>query len=362
MNVVQAFRLALGHMVDLLFRPFALRKWLALGFIALIAYVGTGYGAGDSSCGVGNPSASHQQKVEKSSPLAFPGESGSFSDQHRSALASDESFSDALTRALFGWRVLRWIIPVAMALIGLGLLILWLSSMFGFVYVHNISTDSYGIRDPFGRLKRLGRSYFLWQLAFIAAVLLIVTAFWGLERWGVPSSFVLAVISGAVMLCLMITAILAQDFVVPTMYIKGTGVVEAWRTVLPILRANVGQIVLYFLSLLVMDLISVIFALIVLALLAIIFVIPVAILGAIGYAIHHAVGHSATRGLVIGGLALVPVLVFALIWFAVSALQPIFVIRRAFSMILLGQADPSLAAVPVRTSQSSHPECQGCQG
>ncbi len=55
MDVTKAIEPAFQHMVRVLFRPFVFRKWIALGFIALIAYGGSVHGGGG---GGGSPTPS----------------------------------------------------------------------------------------------------------------------------------------------------------------------------------------------------------------------------------------------------------------------------------------------------------------
>jgi len=330
MNVGGAITPAIEHTGRVLFRPFALRKWLALGLVSVLAEAGGGGGGGGGS--------------------NFPS-----SDWPRAGEAS---------RMMVGWIVEHIVlIVVGCALLFLiGLALTWLGSVFRFVYLNQIARDPYAIRAPFGRFIGLGTSYFLWQLAFGLALLLTVGVLIVLPilavflRAGGASSdvapviaIIWAVIVGTVViLCSCVIDIFARDFVVTAMFVRGVKIIEGWRIVLPILRANVGQSVLYLLMLIVIAIAVGIGAVIVVLAVGIGFLIVGGLFALIGYAIYSAGGLSA---LLIGYIVLMGLaLLLAFVYVVNCAVQPFVVFRRTFALVVLGQAEPSLATVPTRLS------------
>lgn len=379
MDVIKAIQLSFDHMISTLTKPFVLRKWLAWGFIALIAYSGSvsSFHSNDSS------SSYEQESGSKSSLIAPLARHESLASGYHMALASTDSsrffkpsssdhfpfpyFLQEVKSLLSVW--FWWVIAGVLALLAWAFLMLWLSSVFNFIYVHDISTDSYLILESFHRLKSLGNSYFLWQLAFGSISILIVACTLGMAYWNTVSGSLhgvseilgtdgLVVVSVLLLFCACIIQILARDFVVPVMYVRGMKVLEAWRTVLPILRANAGQTMLYMLFLMVIAIVSAIYFLIALIAMVIVFLVLGAVLAAIGFGIYHAMGNSVPMGLAVVGGIVAAAFFLAFILLTSAAMQPVCVFWRVFSMILLGQADPSLAAIQIPRTVGSAPEGQ----
>jgi hypothetical protein len=337
MNVGGAITPAIEHTGRVLFRPFALRKWLALGLVSILAEAGGGGGGG-----------------------------GDFS-------SSDWSRTGDASRMMVEWIVghILLIVVGCAALFVIGLALMWLGSVLKFVYLNQITRDPYAIRAPFGRFIGLGTSYFLWQLAFGLALLLAIGTLVVLPilavflRPGGASAYVAPVIAiiwavivgGVLIVCWCVIDIFARDFAVTAMFVRGVGIMEGWRTVLPILRANVGQSVLYLLMLIVIAIAVGIGSVIVVLVVAVGFLIPGGLLALIGYAIYSAGGFSA---LLIGYIVLMGLaLLCAFIYIANCAVQPFMVFRRTFALVVLGQAEPSLATVPVSTRSAGYPPPPG---
>lgn len=328
MNVGEAITPAMTHTSHVLFRPFALRKWLALGFVSMLA---TG-GGGSSGGGGGN----------------------NWPSDHSGVNAGE-----------IGRNVLNWITGhialIALAgilLLALSLVLLWLGSVFKFVYLNQITRNPTAIREPFHQFRGLGTSFFLWELAFSLVVTLVAVALIGLPlamafltKADIATKVIAvawAVIVGlATMIFASATHIFARDFVLATMFVRGVKVLEAWSVVMPILRANVGQCVLYLLLLIVISFVTSIGTFIILACVMIAFLIPAGLLALIGWAIWAASGQHLSPVL-IGYAATVGIpLLLAFSYALTCAIQPLYVFRRAYALVVLGQADPSLATVPI---------------
>ena len=327
MDIGSAIEPAFKHMANMLFRPFVLRMWLSLGFISIMCG-----GAGSGNIRI--PDFSNWSNSDKTRHEFLP---------------SGSPFPEI--------SVLLLVILGAVIVLAIALLFGWLASVFQFVYVDDIVRKSGAIKEPFARLKKLGTSYFLWNLAFGLIFLLALGILVGLPLMAVfiPEgvgmgakvvAVVWAVIIGIALIILMsIIDIFARDFVVTAMYVRGIRVMEGWRTVLPILKANAGQVVLYILLLIAFAIASGIFGLVVFLASALLFAIPVGILALLGYLIGLAL-HLTWTPLVIGiVVALGLPVFFAFIYFVQCAVQPAMIFRRAFPLVALGQADPSLVTI-----------------
>ena len=329
MEVGNAIAPAFQHMVRVLFKPFELKKWLALGFITLLASSGGGGG----NYNFGNWGGRDSD---------VPGR-----------------LSDITSWLLHYWPLLAL---GALVIVVLSLILTWLASVFHMIYIDDITRSSGAIREPFARLKGIGTSYFLWRLAFGLTVLVLLVTLIGLPLvWvfllargtGTEAKIAAVVLAVCIGISLIILSIIidtfARDFVAPAMYVRGVGVIAGWRIVLPILRANVGQVVLYLLLLIALSIGVGLFALLVTVILALIILLPVGGLAFLGYLIGKAAGLTwtipviatvATFGLIVG---------LGFVYLTNCALQPASAFLRAFSLVVLGQADPSLVTVPTGT-------------
>lgn len=332
MNIGDAITPALTHTSRVLFRPFALRKWLAMGLVSMLAGVGGG-GNGHSNW-----------PTDKSGDM------------------------DDIGRSAGAWIMehLALIVVAAILLFAVSLVFAWLGSVFKFVYLNQITRNPTAIREPFVRFIGAGTSYFLWEIVFSLVVTLAVVVLIALPvvlAFIAETSLVVriiavawAVIVGlAIIVFASVTQIFARDFVLSTMFARGVKVMQAWRTVIAIIRANAGQSVLYLLLLMVISLVSTIGTFIALAFVGLAFLIPGGVLAVIGWAIWAAsgqhwspvlIGYAATMGLA---------LVLAFSYTLVCALQPFLVFRRAYALVVLGQADPSLATIPIPPATSPRP-------
>ena len=322
MDVGAAFGPACEHTVRVLFRPFVFGKWLALGFVSLLSYGGMNFHANFPGPGGGTPSR--------------PGAESEWILQH-----------------------LPLVIAGLLAVLAIIVLLAWLSSVLSLVYVDQITRSSAAIREPFARLKGLGKSFLLWQLGFVLAILIlggllalpIVWAF-SLPAGASIAIKILVVVAAVVigiplLILMMLVALFARDFVVPTMYARGVKVIEAWRVVLGVIRTNAGQTALYALCLIPINLGMLLASVVVLVVLAVVFAIPVGLLALGSYLIWQA-AHLTWTTLTIGVVvALAVMVVAALTYVGQCVLQPAIVFRRAFALAMIGQADESLVTIPI---------------
>ena len=328
MDVSRAFAPAFSHTMRVLFRPFGLKKWLALGIVSLL---GGGTGGGSN---IGVPYSGEEESVP-------PG-----------------------TDAAIAWvqAHLAMILAGVAALVVLGLLLLWISCVFQFVYVNQVARDPRAIREPFARLKGLATSYFLWQIGFgaiVAAaigVLIALPVVWTFV-WsggvGTPAKVICvawAAMAGiGVFIIGSVACLLAGDFVIPAMYVRNTKVIEGWKRVLRIVRANAGQTVLYLLLRIVIEIGVGVVGIVALIAVVLAFVIPVGAMVLVGFGIWKVSAQSWTPVL-IGYTAAMSVVAGAAFSYALlCAIQPGLVFRRTYSLVVLGQADASVMTVPPAT-------------
>lgn len=333
MNVGAAITPAVNHTARLLFRPFGLRNWLALGFVSLFAECGGGGGGGFNNY---SPSKDfHKPEMDQFSQWMM---------QHMLLL-------------ILGFIVL-FVIGIALQ---------WIGSVLKFVYVNQIIRDPKAIREPFARFLGLGTSYFLWELAlglvilFTIAILIGVPAallfplFHTMTAIAILGIVFLIILLVILVITAAIISVIARDFVLTTMFVRNIKVIEAWHIVLPIVRANAGQTALYILLLIAYAVVAAIGGMFVVMAVMILFLIPGGLLALIGYGIYSMSGSVWSAPLIAYAALFGTALFLAFVYVAECSMQPFIVFRRAFALVVLGQADQSLVTVPIFSYQGPTP-------
>ena len=201
---------ALDRVKRMLFRPFDLGKWFVIGFCA-------GWPAW------ANPAAA-------STAATIPGGGGRRAAQH--------SFREFMDQAMhFVMQNLYWIIPVAAALMVLGLawgmLLTWLNSRGKFMFLHCVALDRAEVNRPWREFVREGNSLFWFRfvlgliemclfLPLLGGILFIVG--WMLycgkaEAGGIVLAVGLGLAFLALAVCFGLIRKFTMDFVVPIMFL-----------------------------------------------------------------------------------------------------------------------------------------------
>ncbi|HET6456751.1 MAG TPA: hypothetical protein VFI02_20305 [Armatimonadota bacterium] len=326
MDVGNGIQPAWENMVRVLFRPFLLRKWLSLGFISLIAYGLSGGGGG----------------------FNVPGNYGG--NQHPNWPGHNP------------WPEIMHFLPLIIlgfiVLIAIGLLVSWIGSVLHFIYVDNLVRNSGAISEPWGRLRSQGTSYFLWRLAFglIYMLMLLVVIgtplIWAfaIARGGDTAFKVLAVVWAIMagvplIVAAAIVDLFVRDFVTTVMYARGVRVMEAWGIAWPIIKENAGQIALYILILIAVAIVIGIFGLVVALLCMLVVGIPVGILAAVVILAGKAMGLTWTVPVIAVAATFGCIVLVGWVYLAQCAIQPALAFRRSYALVVMGQADPSLATI-----------------
>jgi hypothetical protein len=150
-----------------LFRPFNLKKWLILAFIALLA------GAiSSANFNLNLPSSNNHRFSNRHETASSKKFSGTPQNLNTHTVNSKAEFKNFLRK--FKTWPLNFIVLVA-ALFFLGFLIffVWLHSRFCFIFIENIVTNDISIIEPFRRHKKIADSYFVFNLGLILFYLLI---------------------------------------------------------------------------------------------------------------------------------------------------------------------------------------------
>jgi hypothetical protein len=241
-SVVDPVSMALERVKTILFRPFDLGKWFTIGFCAWLAELGKKGGGGSGGGGGGGGS----------------GPQGA-ADIGREITRAAEDATDFVAANL------DWIIPVAIGIlvviVGLWLLVMWLSSRGRFMFLDCIAHNKAEVKNPWNQFRDHGNRLFGFRIAlgvigFLTGILFLVLC--GIVIFLAATSFgwnVLS-ISGivacgllffATMIVFGLIAKFTTDFAVPIMYLHTSSPVEAWRALLDVLTINKARFFLYIL-------------------------------------------------------------------------------------------------------------------
>lgn len=227
----QPLERAFDRMRRLLFEPFDLVMWMVLGFSAWLAHLGGGNGGGGGNFRGG------------------PSEVGQ---------ACEKAVSSFFESALI-FLLVMVVIAIVAAIVAL---VLWLSSRGKFIYLDNVVHSRAEISDPWRRFKALGNSLFLWRAGFVGVILAVVLLgalipaipavllsggslgdlnLFAMTSWGV--------FFGLVIFCVAIislyVSLFLDAFVVPIMYRFDLKATEAWKHLVPWIKARPGHFILY---------------------------------------------------------------------------------------------------------------------
>src|SRR5579884_402977 len=220
------------------FRPFDLGKWLTIGFCAFLANFAGG--------GVNMPSFNFNYRTSAGAPSGK-----TFAQDLRSAI---EWMQANLTLLLVVGSV------VLLLSIALGAVFTWLGSRGQFMFIDNIVRNRAAVVAPWNKYCREGNSLFLSRFLLALPVLVAIFAVPVLalylalpdiqnQTFGSAAKIGLAVlIIGFLVIVLVswLVTLCLNDFVVPIMFVRRIGVIEACRVFLDeMLAGHIGTLVLY---------------------------------------------------------------------------------------------------------------------
>ncbi len=235
---VEAVTPAVEHLKKSLFQPFRWRLWWRLSLLGLITgEFGMGSGGGSNL----------------NIPSDFPRDS-------KKDLLQFFAGGPDVGRFVSQW--LPWIVLGVAVLVVLGVLWIYVSSVFRFVLLDTVLHGRCELRAGWRRWQQQGWSFFWWQIGVTLVVLLILGVVVGVPlligaALGVfqnpKEHLALAILGGmglffavfAVLVLNMLVWLFSKDFVLPIMALEGTGAVEGWRRFTPLLKAEKGAYAVY---------------------------------------------------------------------------------------------------------------------
>lgn len=204
-----------NRMTNALFKPFDLGKWFIIGFTTFLADLTDWHGGSGGGGGKGKGRADLDDLVE------FPHNAWNWLMDHP------------------GWFTL--IIAGIIFLIGVIILLTWLSSRGKFMFLDNAVHNRAMVTQPWREYKRHGNSLFIWRFFFgllclTLFILIMIQVFYliiDINESGFMSQLLpvigYAIIIFAVMLITGYISLFLTDFVVPIMYINNISAIKAWQ-------------------------------------------------------------------------------------------------------------------------------------
>lgn len=223
---------AYSRMKNILFKPFNIGKWFALGFTAFLAdLIDTPGGGGGGKFEDGD--------FNWDDVYNFPSIAMDWLDTHPFWMAV--------------------IIAGIVVLIVLYVVFTWLSSRGMFMFLDNVVHNRTLIEKPWREFKNHGNSLFLWRLAFgvisftvlIAFVITVFLIFTNIYISEDDVTTQILLIAGTILIGFMLfvlavfISIFLENFVVPIMYKSNLSVTQAWRKFLGLFSKNSGYFILY---------------------------------------------------------------------------------------------------------------------
>jgi len=296
------------RMKGLLLRPFDLGTWFVLGFAAWLANL----------AGSGGSGATSRWNV---------GDEVRHGDWEGVA---EHTFGGVREWLQSGFE-LAMVFTIAVFVLLLMVLVLWVSSRGQFIWLDNLIEGRPAIREPWTRWRHLGDSFFLWRLAFVLIVMVvmiplalgsgIVGVLIGSDAPG-PVSALFAVVFGALFFLILIAAVLidfwAENYVTIIMRRQDLGVLAAWRVFLHHLQRQPGHFVL---------------------------------VGLFRLLLWLGVGAVILVASVVS--CCLVAMVLAIPYLGTVLLLPVYASFRYFDLAWLGQIDPELATLPPRPPAGS---------
>lgn len=233
-SVLDPISPAIERVRTILFEPFDLGKWCVIGFCAWLAQLGSGSGGG------GGNRAQY--------------------DAHR------ENIRHEMEHAWeYAANNLHWIVPVAVGvavlIIGLWLLMLWLSSRGRFMFLYCVAQNKAEVTYPWRRFR--GHANNLFAFRAIVGLISLGAAIVPFVIGGIvvsvsttamgfnPLAILSLVIAGVYLLMILIVSgvigMFTRDFVVPIMYLRAITATQAWQILLDVLAVNKARFFLYIL-------------------------------------------------------------------------------------------------------------------
>jgi hypothetical protein len=154
------------------------------------------------------------------------------------------------------------IAAVVVVILALFVLLMWIRARGKFMFLEGVAYDRAAVTEPWKRLRPLANAFFRFDLVltvlmFASLIVVVVGGFLvalpdiRAERFG--GGALAAIIGGGLLLLVVVIGFgvlhaIAEDFLIPIMYLRGTSIGPAWRDFRAnIVPGHVGSLVVFYL-------------------------------------------------------------------------------------------------------------------
>lgn len=224
-NFTETINASLEWTATMLFRPFRIKKWLILTFIAFMA------GSLFASCNANIPGNNGKKKTDSAETAGLQ---SAAKPQNQSSPVQDKDKSINPLGSFF--------LVTGVILLGLTILILffWLYSRFSFVFLENLARNDASIKIPFKSNREIGNSFFALNLVFSLIFLVLAGAFIFLflllksSLFGIIAWIILLLIA---LFTVVIITVIIRDFTLVIMFRDRSNFVPAFRKSIEIISS-----------------------------------------------------------------------------------------------------------------------------
>ena len=237
----------------------------------------------------------------------------------------------------------------------LAFVFLYINSVFRFILFDSVLRRQCSIGEGWGKWRRAGGRFFLWQIVFLIATWLFLAVLVGLplalafaaERTANLREHVGRLIVGVILLVGLflvfalvaaVVQVLARDFLVPIMALEDLGFADGWHRLRAIIRPEKGRFAVYLLLKLVLS----IAAAILFGIIAIIPTLFVAVPGVVAVLAGYAVGLGWNVTTISLAIIFGTLLLLLLIYLIALVCVPATVFFPAYAMYFLASRYPNL--------------------
>ena len=235
----------------------------------------------------------------------------------------------------------------------LSAILIYIHSVFRFVLFDSVLTERVRIREGWRRWQRPGGRFFLWQIGYSAVLLVLLAMVVGLPllyawrrgmfsdagaHWGwlLAGGLLMFFLAGILILAALLVATLTKDFVVPLMALEELSALDAWRRLLPMLRAEKGPYAGYIGMKIVMAMASAIIFGILSIFALLIALIPLVILGMVVGVSAAALGLTWNPLTIVLAVLVGAALLFGLFWVVALVSVPSVVFFQSYTLHFFG--------------------------
>jgi len=255
-------RLSFNRTVEILFRPFSIKKWLKLIFIALFAgALGMGGGTGGNNSGVRDRvKESASENRVSAAAVEKPGQTvGASAGDRLAAFIERVKTAAASPRAK---RLKVWFIATLAVLFLLGVLLIWFCARFPLIWAHAVMRNTADIMEPFHRYRVPGNSLFRFNVVVsvlsLGALALLVRWGYGLVKaagmlepgyvWSLAALLPFLSMAAVLGIGLLAGALVwwaVAHFLVPLMALNNETLTAALRKFWPVLMNHKGDVAVF---------------------------------------------------------------------------------------------------------------------